>query len=117
LGYALTEGLIVDPLTGVPLNPNLEEYLLPTIADVPAVDSRLLDEIDPLANSVGVKGLGEPPIIPAAPAIANAIADAIGVRIRDLPITRAKILEALAQTQAGDTRDRGGRRPRHPEGA
>jgi CO/xanthine dehydrogenase Mo-binding subunit len=54
----------------------------------------MIDQVD---NSLGVKGLGEPPIIPVAPAVANAIADAIGVRITDLPITPAKILAALNQ--------------------
>jgi CO/xanthine dehydrogenase Mo-binding subunit len=95
VGYALTEEQVVDPRTGIVLNPNLEDYLIPTIADVPNVDARFLGDIDQIANSLGAKGLGEPPIIPCAPAIANAIADAIGVRITELPITRAKILDAL----------------------
>lgn len=99
VGYALMEELIVDPQTGVVLNPNLEHYSIPTIADVPEIDGRLLGLIDPLDNSIGVKGLGEPPIIPTAPAIANAIADAIGVRIHDLPITRAKVLAALRRQE------------------
>lgn len=98
IGYALTEEQVVDPQTGIVLNPNLEDYLIPTIGDVPTVDGRFVGEIDQTSNSLGVKGLGEPPIIPVAPAIANAIADAIGVRITELPITRAKILAALQQT-------------------
>lgn len=95
IGFALMEELIVDPATGVVLNPNLEHYSIPTIADIPVIDGRLLGMIDPLDNSIGVKGLGEPPIIPVAPAIANAISDALGVRIHDLPITRAKVLAAM----------------------
>lgn len=101
IGYGLTEEQVVDPQTGIVLNPNLEEYLLPTIADVPAVDGRFIGNVDQIDNTLGIKGLGEPPCIPCAPAIANAIADAIGVRLTDLPITRAKILDALR---------RGGRR-------
>ncbi len=97
VGYALTEELVVDPQTGVVLNPNLESYLIPTVADSPQVASRPFGMIDQVDNSLGVKGLGEPPIIPVAPAVANAIADAIGVRITDLPITPAKILAALNQ--------------------
>lgn len=100
IGYALTEELVIDPQTGIVLNPNLEDYLIPTIADIPPIDGRLLDIIDQIDNSIGVKGLGEPPIIPTAPAVANAIADAIGVRITEIPITRAKILAALRQEGA-----------------
>ncbi|HVC31908.1 MAG TPA: xanthine dehydrogenase family protein molybdopterin-binding subunit [Chloroflexota bacterium] len=95
IGYALTEEQVVDPRTGIVLNPNLEDYLIPTIGDVPTVEARFTGVVDQLDNPLGVKGLGEPPIIPCAPAIANAIADAIGVRIADLPITRARILDAL----------------------
>jgi xanthine dehydrogenase YagR molybdenum-binding subunit len=99
LGYALMEQQIVDPHTGIVLNPNLESYLIPTIADVPPIQARLLDEIDPLDNNLGVKGLGEPPIIPTAPAIANAVADAIGVPVLALPLTRPRVLAACKQAK------------------
>jgi xanthine dehydrogenase YagR molybdenum-binding subunit len=62
---------------------------------VPEIDVLFVDQADPEANSVGSKGLGEPPIIPAPAAVANAVADAIGVRITDLPITPDKVLRAL----------------------
>lgn len=104
IGYALTETQVVDPRTGIVLNPNLEGYLIPTIADVPAVEAKFLDLVDEVDNSLGVKGLGEPPIIPCAPAIANAIADAIGVRVTELPITRATILEALRRQRGQEKR-------------
>ena len=59
-----------------------------------------LDAPDRKANNLGVKGLGEPPIIPAAAAIANAVANATGARIRHSPMTRARVLEALALVEA-----------------
>jgi xanthine dehydrogenase YagR molybdenum-binding subunit len=98
VGYALTEERIIDRSTGIVLNPNLEDYFLPTSLDIPAIDSNFIDESDIDANILGAKGIGEPPIIPTAPAIANAIAQAIGVRFLSLPITRAKIVEALQTT-------------------
>jgi CO/xanthine dehydrogenase Mo-binding subunit len=57
----------------------------------------MVDRPDAQANNLGSKGVGEPPIIPTAPAIANAIADAIGVRIKELPITKDKMLRALGR--------------------
>jgi CO/xanthine dehydrogenase Mo-binding subunit len=98
VGYALTEERIIDRATGIILNPNLEDYALPTALDVPAIDSNFIGDSDNEANNTGAKGVGEPPIIPTAPAIANAIAQAIGVRFLSLPITRAKIVEALQTT-------------------
>ncbi len=104
IGYALTEGRVVDKRDGVVLNPNLEDYLVPTVMDTPAIDFSFIDKPDETANSLGAKGLGEPPMIPTAPAIANAIAHAVGVRVRSLPITRAKIimgLESLKSKEVG----------------
>jgi xanthine dehydrogenase YagR molybdenum-binding subunit len=95
LGFALTEERIVDPRLGEVLNANLEEYLVPTAADLPDIRNATVSMPDMEANSTGAKGIGEPPLIPTAAAVANAICDAIGVRIHDLPITRAKILAAL----------------------
>lgn len=97
LGMALTEQRIVDVDRGAVLNPNLEFYKLPTIADVPEIENILIDIPDVKANSTGAKGAGEPGIIPTAAAIANAVADALGVRITTLPITPARVLEALDQ--------------------
>ena len=95
LGFALTEDRVIDHRAGVVMNPNLEWYKLPTIADVPEIVNLLIDIPDTYANSIGAKGAGEPGIIPTAAAIANAVADAIGVRVYDLPITPARVLEAL----------------------
>jgi xanthine dehydrogenase YagR molybdenum-binding subunit len=100
LGYALSEERLIDRQSGLVLNANLGDYKLPTIADVPAIEVVMLDIPDLAANPTGAKGAGEPPIIPTAAAIANAVTAAIGVRIRSLPLTPDKILAALA---AGET--------------
>jgi xanthine dehydrogenase YagR molybdenum-binding subunit len=97
LGYALTEERIVDHRYGVVLNANLEEYLVPTVADVPEITHARLGWPDTAANSTGAKGIGEPPLVPTAPAIANAIFDAVGVRIREAPLTRRRLLPALLE--------------------
>lgn len=95
LGYALYEQRVMDSTTGVVLNPNFETYKLPGLADVPQIDIILLD-----MPERGVIGIGEPVTIPTAAAIANAVANALGVRIGSLPITPDKVLAALGKTQA-----------------
>jgi xanthine dehydrogenase YagR molybdenum-binding subunit len=95
LGFALTEQRIVDPASGIVLNANLEDYKLPTVADTPEIIHAALDIPDFVANAAGAKGIGEPPIIPTAPAIANAIFDAVGVRLHDTPFSACRMLEAL----------------------
>jgi CO/xanthine dehydrogenase Mo-binding subunit len=97
LGFALLEDRIVDRASGVVLNANLEEYKVPTVADVPSIHHAHVDLPDPDANPTGAKGIGEPPLVPTAPAIANAVYDATGVRFRDLPLSRHRVLEALAR--------------------
>src|SRR5918997_4373109 len=82
----------MDRQTGVVLNPNLEYYKLPNGADVPPIDIVLLD-----MPERGVIGVGEPCHIPTAAAVANAVANAIGVRITSLPITPDKVLAALGK--------------------
>jgi xanthine dehydrogenase YagR molybdenum-binding subunit len=96
LGFGLIERRVVDRKTGVVLNANLEDYRMPTIQDAPEIISQMVDRPDLRANNLGSKGVGEPPIIPTAAAVANAIADSLKVRIRELPITREKVLKALA---------------------
>ena len=96
LGFALTEERLVDDRFGLVLNPNLEEYKVPTIADMPPVTHVHVDIPDVEANSTGAKGVGEPPLVPTAPAIANAIYDAVGIRIRSGPLSRQRVLEHLA---------------------
>jgi xanthine dehydrogenase YagR molybdenum-binding subunit len=107
IGFALTEERIVDSASGIVLNANLEEYKIPTVADIPDIVHARVDLPDPEANSTGVKGIGEPPLIPTAPAIANAIFDAAGIRIRELPLTRRRVLEALAARQSANPQQTG----------
>jgi CO/xanthine dehydrogenase Mo-binding subunit len=102
VGFALFEERVVDHASGVVLNANLEEYKVPTVADIPSIWHAHVDLPDPAANPTGAKGIGEPPLVPTAPAIANAVYDAIGVRFRSLPLSRRRVLEALAGR--GDTR-------------
>jgi CO/xanthine dehydrogenase Mo-binding subunit len=97
LGFALMEERVVDPTTGTVVNANLEDYKLPTHADCPEIVVEFIDKPDPHASSLGLKGLGEPPIVPTAPAIANAVFHATGVRVRTSPITRHRFLEARSR--------------------
>jgi xanthine dehydrogenase YagR molybdenum-binding subunit len=96
IGYALFEERILDRNTGQMVNPNMEFYLLPGPSDIPEIDVTLMDQPER-----GVVGLGEPPTISTAAAIANAVSNAIGARIRNLPITPANVLAALEQKRAG----------------
>ncbi|MDP9276485.1 MAG: xanthine dehydrogenase family protein molybdopterin-binding subunit, partial [Chloroflexota bacterium] len=97
LGFALSEERFLDRATGRVMNANLENYKVPTVRDVPAkITVKFVDRPDRKANNLGSKGLGEPPIIPTAAAIANAVANATGARVRHAPLTRARVLEALA---------------------
>ena len=81
------------------LTQTLDAYKLPTIADVPEIVSELIDVPDAQLTNLGSKGLGEPPIIPVAAAIANAIRDATGAAVRSLPITREEMLRALREAR------------------
>ena len=95
IGHTLSEERIVDPATGSILTRTLDAYRMPTIADVPEIVTELIDVPDPHLTNLGSKGLGEPPIIPVAAAIANAVRDATGADVRSLPITREEMLRAL----------------------
>jgi xanthine dehydrogenase YagR molybdenum-binding subunit len=98
LNWALFEDRILDRNTGQMVNPNMEWYLLGGMSDVPEMDVTLMNQPER-----GVIGIGEPPTISTAAAISNAVANAIGVRIRSLPLTPDKVLAALAQQRAGGT--------------
>jgi CO/xanthine dehydrogenase Mo-binding subunit len=100
IGHTLSEERIVDPATGAILTRTLDAYKMPTIADVPEIVTELVDVPDPHLTNLGAKGLGEPPIVPTAAAIANAIRDATGADVRSLPITREEMLRALREAEA-----------------
>lgn len=94
LGYALFEERVLDHATGLPLNPTLHDYKIPTIADTPDIQAWCIGSVDVRANHIGARGLAEPPVIPTAPAIANAVADALGVDITEIPLTPWRVLAA-----------------------
>ena len=94
MGYALLEKLQWE--NGQTLNPNFCTYKVVNSTEIPPIEIRLLETMDP-DGPFGAKGVGEPTVIPTAPAIANAIAHAVGVRIKDLPITPDKIVKALVE--------------------
>ena len=94
VGYGLTEEIKVR--NGRVMNPSFRDYQMLTAMDVVPIEAVIIEPIDE-AGPYGAKGVGEPGLVPTAPAIANAVYDAIGVRIRDLPITPEKILTALKE--------------------
>jgi CO/xanthine dehydrogenase Mo-binding subunit len=94
LGYALTEGLQIDE--GRPLNPNFSDYRIPSMRDMPPLQHQFADSYEP-TGPFGAKGLGELNMDPTAAVINNAIFDAVGVRVKTLPITPEKILRALKE--------------------
>lgn len=95
MGQALFEEIVFD--NGQLVNPNFVDYVLPSLGDMPPVIEPILVEVPHLEGPFGAKGIGETALIPVAPAIANAIFDAVGVRIRDLPIKAEKIFLALEE--------------------
>jgi len=94
LGYALTEGLIFDD-DGRPLNASFANYKIPRAPDMPEKIRTILVETKDSKGPFGAKALGEVVVVPVAPAVANAIDDAVGVRIKELPITAEKVMRSL----------------------
>ena len=92
LGMALMEEYITDK--GHAITHGFAKYILPTSLDIPQINSIIVEDPDP-KSPLRAKGIGEPSLVPTAPAIMNAIYDAIGVRIKTLPATPEKILQAL----------------------
>jgi xanthine dehydrogenase YagR molybdenum-binding subunit len=92
MGYALYEERVMDKNSGVMLNPNFETYKLTGLGDAPEIEIILFD-----MPERGVIGIGEPATIPTAAAIANAVANALGVRVNSLPITPQRVLAALGK--------------------
>ena len=92
MGYALYEERVMDKNSGVMLNPNFETYKITGLGDVPEIEVIFFD-----MPERGVIGIGEPSTIPTAAAIANAVANALGVRVNSLPITPQRVLAALGK--------------------
>jgi CO/xanthine dehydrogenase Mo-binding subunit len=97
IGHALMEEYV--QVDGRTTTAGFAKYILPTALDVPKVTSVLIQEPDP-KTPLGVKGIGEPAITPTAAAVINAIHDAVGVRITQLPATPERVLEALLARRA-----------------
>ena len=97
IGSALMEQVIHDKRDGRLCNHNLAEYHVPVNADVPQLDVILVEEDDPYTNPMHIKGIGETAIAGAAAAIANAVYNAVGVRVYDFPITLDKLLYELPE--------------------
>jgi CO/xanthine dehydrogenase Mo-binding subunit len=99
MGTAMTEEVIVDE-KGRVLNPNLHDYKMPTALDVPPFKDFIV-EANHRQGPFGAKGVGEPVTCPTGPALANAIDDAVGARIMELPLTPERVLKAIQAKQSG----------------
>jgi CO/xanthine dehydrogenase Mo-binding subunit len=94
LGFALME----EYLPG--RTENLHDYLIPTVGDVPEIETIIVEDAEPL-GPYGAKGIGEPALVPTAPAILGAIRHATGVRIRRLPATPDRVRKAILEAREG----------------
>jgi xanthine dehydrogenase YagR molybdenum-binding subunit len=95
ISYALYENRLLDRNTGIMVNPNLEQYKIAGARETPAIEPILIEQYWG-RSSTDAAGIGEPATVPTAAAIANAVYNAIGVRIRQIPMTPAVVLAALA---------------------
>jgi xanthine dehydrogenase YagR molybdenum-binding subunit len=95
IAYALTEEGIVDTRTGIFVNPDFAEYHVATNADIPQLEAHFIERIDDSASPSGAKGVGELGISGAGAAVVNAIYNATGIRVRDMPVTLDKLLPGL----------------------
>jgi CO/xanthine dehydrogenase Mo-binding subunit len=96
LGHTFIERMIYDD-KGMVINPNFVDYKIPTVRDLPEEMVVDIIEIPHQKGPYGAKGIGEIMIVPPAPAIANALYQATGIRFKDLPITQEKILSKLLE--------------------
>ena len=92
IGWSLLEGTVLDHRDGRVVNANMADYLVPVNADAPELDAIFVSGEDTIINPIGVKGLGEVVIVGVPAAIANAVFNATGKRVTDLPITLDKLL-------------------------
>ena len=100
LGYAMYEEMLFDN-KGKPLNNNFLDYKIMSMVDTPKLNVSFVEEIEP-TSAYGNKAIGEPPTIPEAPAIANAIYDAVGVRVYEIPITPEKVYNEIKLRRKND---------------
>src|SRR6185295_18549733 len=100
LGFALTEGLMYSD-QGRLMNPSLLDYRKLTAADLPNIEC-IIVEVPAPQGPMGARGVGEPPIVPALAAMANAVQDATGVRLTVLPLTPERVAMALAEHDNGN---------------
>ncbi len=96
VGYALGEQLLFDPKDGKPLNNNLLEYKIPTAMDIPDMECHVVETYEK-TSPFGCKGLAEPPLIPQAPAIRNALLHGTGVAINQLPLNPQRLVHAFLE--------------------
>lgn len=94
MGYGISEQLILDEKTGRPLNGNLLDYKLMTMLDTPDIKADFVELYDPM-GPYGNKALGEPPAIPCAPAIRNAVLHATGVAFYENPLTPQRLIDGF----------------------
>jgi CO/xanthine dehydrogenase Mo-binding subunit len=94
LGFALMESYVPGRTE------NLHDYLIPTVGDMPEIECLLIEDAEP-SGPYGAKGVGEPALVPTAPAILGAIRDAVGVRITSLPATPDRVRAAIVARAAG----------------
>ena len=100
IGWALSEEYFIDD-EGKMLNSSFLDYRMPTALDLPMIDTVIVEVHNP-GHPFGVRGVGEVPIVPPLAAIANALYDAIGVRIDDLPLNPARVLAAMQKVNGKD---------------
>jgi CO/xanthine dehydrogenase Mo-binding subunit len=100
VGLGMTEERVLDPQTGKMVNANFHDYMIPTMKDVAIEHTCVpIDIPDNEFNTTGTKGLGEPATIPTAAAIANAVCDAIGIRVTDTPLNPIQLVRLIAEQQ------------------
>lgn len=102
IGWALSEGYVMD-VDGKMANPGFTDYRMPTAMDLPMIETIIVEVPNP-RHPFGVRGAGEVPIVPPVAAVANAIYDAVGVRMSRTPMNPARILEAMSRIPAGSDR-------------
>lgn len=96
IGFGVLERQYIDGQTGICVNPNMVDFKIPSILDVPMVEPIIVESDDPV-GPFGAKGVGEPPYGVPAPAIANAIYNAVGVRFNEIPVNIRSVLDGLGK--------------------